>query len=77
MSMRIHFQRKHIASMDSTEVEGLDLSLFPVAFDIHVGVIPNEDGFWLTVIQETDVPLDEVPILPGFHRCLPSVPGHA
>lgn len=73
--MRIHLQRKRIASMDSTELEGLDLSLFAEAFDIHVGVIPNEDGFWLTVIQETAVPLDEVPILPGFHRYVPNVPG--
>jgi hypothetical protein len=59
--------------MDSHELEGLDLSLFAEASDIQVGIIPNEDGLWLTVIQETELPLDEVPILPGFHRYVPNL----
>ncbi len=74
---RVHLQRKLIPSMDGQEVDGLDLSPFAAAADIHVGIVPNDDGLWLTIIQETDVPLDEVPILPGFHRYVPEVPGQS
>ncbi|GEM_PF-6638728 len=69
--MLIHIQRMRVATEDAREVEMLDLSIYPEADDIQVGVIPNEEGFWLTVIQETPTPLDEVPILPGFHRVAP------
>lgn len=72
---RVHLQRKRIVSMDSHQLDSLDLSPFAAAADIHVGIVPNDDGLWLTIIQETDMPLDEVPILPGFHRYVPEVPG--
>lgn len=52
-------------------MDRLDLSAFGDADDLVVAIIPNEEGVWLTIIQETAEPLDEVAILPGFHRAYP------
>lgn len=68
MPMQIHVQRKRVFSMEPAELERLDLSAYCEASDIQVAVIPDEEGMWLVVIQDTPVPLDQVPILPGFHR---------
>ncbi len=72
--MRIHLQRKLVVSLEQGQVEivRLDLSPFAQASDVQVVIIPNEQGLWLTIVQETGQSLDEVPILPGFHRTSPA-----
>ncbi len=74
--MRIHLQRKLVVSLEQgqTEIAGLDLSPFARASDVQVVIIPNEQGLWLTIVQETGQPLDEVAILPGFHRTTVELP---
>lgn len=66
--MRIHAQRKLVFDTEPPEMEDLDLSVFDGTDDIAVGVIGDEGGLWLMIIQEAITPLDEIPILPGFHR---------
>lgn len=68
MQMQIHVQRKRVLSMEPAELERLDLSPYARAADVQVAVIPDEEGLWLTIVQETPVPLNQVPTLPGFRR---------
>jgi len=68
MQMRIHVQRKRVLSMEPSEIERLDLSAYSGAADVQVALLPEEDGIWLTIIQETPVPLNQIPLLPGFRR---------
>lgn len=67
-TMKIHLQRKLVFEPEPPELDDLDLSPFTHAVDIRVGVVPDEGGLGLTIIQEAPLPLEEIPILPGFHR---------
>ncbi|WP_260929184.1 hypothetical protein [Novosphingobium sp. 9] len=44
----------------------MDPSVFPQAESPAMAVIPDFDGLWLTIIQKTTQPLEEVPILESF-----------
>ena len=74
--MRIHLQRKLVLTVEhgQREIEIFDPAVFPDAADVQVAIIPDEQGLWLTIVQETPLPLDQVRILPGFHRISVEVP---
>jgi hypothetical protein len=71
--MQIHIQRKLMLDFEqgSREMREFDPSVFPMSDDVQINMIPDDEGVWLTIIQDTPQDLDEVMILPGFHRVGP------
>lgn len=70
--MRIHMQRKYIDLSENSEA---DLKAVHEAFDerpdaaagsAHVAALPDGDGMWLVIVQQTRLPLEQVRIFPGF-----------
>ncbi|WP_260927320.1 hypothetical protein [Novosphingobium sp. 9] len=73
MESRIHIQRKHVleATIPLGVAVEVDPSVFPLAEGATMAVIPDFDGLWLTIVQETTQALEEVPILEGFEWVRP------
>jgi hypothetical protein len=77
--MRIHTQRKLVLNLDEgrRELAEFDKSVFPAAEDVQIAILQDNDGLWLTVVQDTSEELDDVLVLPGFQRLMvkPIKPG--
>jgi hypothetical protein len=70
--MRIHTQRKLVFNLDEgiRELAEFDKSVFPAADDVEIAILQDNDGLWLTVVQDTPEELDDVLVLPGFQRLM-------
>jgi len=67
--MATHLQRRPVRSIEEAQslIAKLDLSCFHDPHDVLVAVEVDVHFKWVTVIQETALPLTDVQILPGFH----------
>lgn len=70
--MRIHIQRKPVLNLDegNRDLAEFDKSVFPAADDVQIAILHDNDGLWLTVVQDTPEELEDVLVLPGFERLM-------
>lgn len=52
------------------ELAEFDKSVFPDADAVEIAILQDNDGLWLTVVQDTPEELDDVLVLPGFQRLM-------
>jgi hypothetical protein len=74
--MRVHTQRKLVQNVDTAEqeLEKIGQAALAGAEGLGIALIPDEQGLWLTIVQKTDLPLANVPLLPGFELVASELP---